>query len=447
LIFHNRIIGNIRSIHYDSKRFFAISLIILAALLVDYYISSALDTFKAQASSSWGILSFSVIAVVCISGQYIILLLTRARLSEYKIIGTQIIALQNSMTIVLYILTVLVAVIILQVYIFSQYHIHLISAVVIIAYGFTSILMGILTYKLLKWFKTKRSLVLFIYGLAAASFTINAVVSATLFEQLLIEKPLIFTQNSAVEFNFECDKNPFKCFIINFQTYSQFSYIILMWCGSIILLHYNIKRIGKPLFWFLIAVPIFTFYVIYISAYDELYQMSSTISKIETPAIEMLLIIVFTAFLGVINGIGFRSVGGLVKTSRSIREYMFAAAYGIVFYFIAANSSVAAAGIPPFGLISISFVPLSAFLLLIGLLNSAVTVAQDSELRREIKRTVIKETKLLDSIGTAHMQEEIEKKVMKLTETLTGETGIEPSLSTEEAKQHVRDVLDEVKKG
>jgi len=125
---------------------------------------------------------------------------------------------------------------------------------------------------------------------------------------------------------------------------------------------------------------------------------------------------------------------------------MFAAAYGIVFYFIAANSSVAAAGIPPFGLISISFVPLSAFLLLVGLLNSAVTVAQDSELRREIKRTVIKETKLLDSIGTTNMQLEIEKKVMKLTEALTEETGIEPSLSTEESKQHMYDVLDEAKK-
>jgi hypothetical protein len=446
LIFHNRIIGSIRSIHYDSKRFFVISLIILAALIVDYYISSALDTFKRQASSPWGVLSFSIIAVVCILGQYVILSITKARLSEYNVIDSQIIGLRKAMTIILYLLTGLVAVSILQIYIFSQYHVHLISAVVIIAYGFTSILMGILAYKLLNWFKTKRSLVIFIYGLAAASFTINAVVSATLFEQLLTEKPLIFTRDSAVEFDFECDKNPFKCFIINFQTYSQFAYIILMWCGSIILLHYNIKRIGKPLFWFLVFVPIFTFYVVYISAYDVLYQMSSTISKIETPAIEILFLVVLTTFLGVINGIGFRSVGGLVKTSRSIKEYMFAAAYGIVFYFIAANSSVAAAGIPPFGLISISFVPLSAFLLLVGLLNSAITVAQDAELRREIKKTVIKETKLLDSIGTAHMQQEIEKKVSKLTETLTEQTGIEPSLSTEEAKQHMRDVLEEAKK-
>jgi hypothetical protein len=446
LIFHNRYLGNICSLHYDSRRFFVVSLIILTALLVDYFVSSALDTFKLQASSSLGVLSFSVIAIICIFGQYIILSITKARLSEYKVKDSQTILLQKAMTMVLYLLTGLVVVSILQIYIFSQYYIHMISAVVIIAYGFTSVLMGFLAYKLLMWFKIKKSPIILIYGLAATFFTINAVGSAILFEQLLVEKPLMFTRDSAVEFNFECDKNPFKCFIINFQTYSQFAYIILMWCGSIILLRYNIKRVGKPLFWFLITVPIITFYVIYISAYDELYQMSSTISKTETPAIEMFFIVIFTTFLGTLNGIGFRSVGRLVKTSRSIREYMFAAAYGIVFYFIAANSTVAAAGIPPFGLISISFVPLSAFLLLVGLLNSAVTVAQDSELRREIKRTVIKETKLLDSLGTAQMHQELERKVVSLTEAITEQTGIKPSLSADEAKHYADDVLKEINK-
>jgi len=418
--------------------------------MVDLYISSAIDTFNLQASSSWGILLFSAIAIICTLGQYIILFVSRVKISEYIVRDSQIITLQKAMTIVLYLLTALVAVNILQIYITTQYYTPLISAVVLIAYGFTSVLMGILTYKLLNWFKSKRSLIVLVYGLAAAAFTVNAVVSAVLFEQLLVEKPLIFTPHSAVEFNFECDTNPFKCFIINFQTYTVYAYIISMWCGSIFLLRHNIKRVGKPSFWFLVTVPIVAFYIIDISAYDELYQMSSTISKQETPAIKMLLIIVFTASLGILNGIGFRSVGRLVKTSHGIREYMFATAYGLVFYFIAANSTVAAAGYPPFGLASISFVPLSAFLILVGLQNSAISIAQDSELRREIKRSVINETRLLENIGTAQMQQEIERKVMRITkaktEVITEQTGIQPSLSGEEAKQYVYDVLHEIKK-
>ena len=142
-------------------------------------------------------------------------------------------------------------------------------------------------------------------------------------------------------FNFECDTNPFKCFITNFQSYTLYAYIFTMWSGSVILLYRNIQRVGKAKFWFLITVPLVTFYITYFSAYDELYQMSSAISKEETPLIKMLVIVLLGAFLGVLNGIGFRSIGKLVRSSRSVREYMICTAYGVVFYFIAANSTVA----------------------------------------------------------------------------------------------------------
>jgi hypothetical protein len=445
----NYILDKLRSSRYESRTFLAISLVVLTFLMVDYYVSSAIDSFKPEVSSSWGIMLFSTIAIVCTLGQYIIFFITKKGISEYNVKDSQIFALQKAMTIVLYVLTALVAVNVLQIYISSWYYTHLISAVVIIAYGFTSMLMGMLTYRLLNWFKSKRSLVTLIYGLAAASFTINAVASAILFEQLLVEKPLIFTSHSEVVFNFECDTNPFKCFITNFQSYTLYAYIFTMWSGSVILLYRNIQRVGKAKFWFLITVPLVTFYITYFSAYDELYQMSSAISKEEMPFIKMLVIVLLGAFLGVLNGIGFRSVGKLVRSSRSVREYMICTAYGVVFYFIAANSTVAAAGYPPFGLVSISFVPLSAFLIVIGLYHSATSVANDSQLRREIKQSIVKETKLLQSIGEAEMEQQIERKVIGLandqTEMLTKQTGIEPSLSLDEAKQYLHEILKEIK--
>jgi hypothetical protein len=192
---------------------------------VDFLISSSIDVFNPQASSKWGIILFSTIAIICIVCQYIILSITRNVTSRYNVRDSQIVALQKVMSIVLYVMTALVAIVLLQIYLFSWYYIHLISAVVVIAYGFTSILMGILAFKLFSWFISKRSLILLIYGIAAASFTINAVVSAILFEQLLVEKPQIFTPHSAVEFNFECEKNPFKCFITNFQSYTVYAYV------------------------------------------------------------------------------------------------------------------------------------------------------------------------------------------------------------------------------
>jgi hypothetical protein len=416
---------------------------------VDFLISSSIDVFNPQASSKWGIILFSTIAIICIVCQYIILSITRNVTSRYNVRDSQIVALQKVMSIVLYVMTALVAIVLLQIYLFSWYYIHLISAVVVIAYGFTSILMGILAFKLFSWFISKRSLILLIYGIAAASFTINAVVSAILFEQLLVEKPQIFTPHSAVEFNFECEKNPFKCFITNFQSYTVYAYVLSMWCGSIILLYPHIKRVGKLKFWVLVAVPLVAFYLGDVSAYGELYQMSFIVNKEQTPVIKMSFIVLFTILLGVLNGISFRSVGKLAKNSRSVMEYMTCTAYGVVFYFIAANSTVAAAGYPPYGLGSIAFVPISAFLIVLGLYYSAISVANDSDLRREIKRSIIKDTKLLGSLGEAQMQQGLEKKVTTLTndkmELIIQQTGIQPSISIEDAKQYLYEVLEELK--
>ena len=92
---------------------------------------------------------------------------------------------------------------------------------------------------------------------------------------------------------------------------------------------------------------------------------------------------------------------------------------------------------------------MSAFLILLGLYYSAISVANDSDLRREIKRSVIKETKLLGSMGEAQMEQELEKKVMKLTndktEIMIEQTGIQPSLSIDEAREYLYEVMEEVK--
>ena len=42
---------------------------------------------------------------------------------------------------------------------------------------------------------------------------------------------------------------------------------------------------------------------------------------------------------------------------------------------------------------------------------SAISISQDSELRKSIRNFAMKESRLLDSIGGAHMEQEIQKRV------------------------------------
>jgi Tfp pilus assembly PilM family ATPase len=98
----------------------------------------------------------------------------------------------------------------------------------------------------------------------------------------------------------------------------------------------------------------------------------------------------------------------------------------------------------------VSFFGLASFLVFVGIYSSAISVAQDSKLRKSIRGFAIEETKLLDSIGTAQMEREIEKKVIGLTKInqnrMAKETGIQSSLSEDDIKRYLKQVIQEVQK-
>ena len=282
--------------------------------------------------------------------------------------------------------------------------------------------------------------------------TINAVTSAILFDILLLEKQDVFSEQSGVEFDFECKDGDLMCFILPFQSYTLMAYFLLLWGGSVLPLRHNIRRVGKLKFWILVSVPLVTFYFMFIYTYDTLYTINeeSDVEENIPFMIHVFLIITAGTSCGILYGIGFRSVSRLVSDSSDIKDYMMIAAYGIVIYFVAGNATVAAAGYPPFGLVSVSFVGLSAFLVLQGIYNSAVSVAHDVDLRRSIKKSALKESKLLDSMGKAEIQHELEKKVMKITKdkagVITQESEVQPSLSEDELKKYFDEVISEVRK-
>ena len=130
---------------------------------------------------------------------------------------------------------------------------------------------------------------------------------------------------------------------------------------------------------------------------------------------------------------------------------MIISAIGIILLFSSKSSAeiLGSAPYPPFGLASVLFVGLSSYLLFIGIYSSAISVSQDSKLRQSIRTIAIKESKLLDTIGSAHMEQEIHRRVASVTkesEKMAEETGIESSLSEEEIKTYLEQVMKELRK-
>jgi hypothetical protein len=98
-----------------------------------------------------------------------------------------------------------------------------------------------------------------------------------------------------------------------------------------------------------------------------------------------------------------------------VRKSLLVSSIGLVILF----SSIALAPLqyslyPPYGLITEAFIPLGAYLLLVGIFTSAVHISRDAAIRRELYRSAINQLDLLRSIGTSEMEKELEGRVKHL---------------------------------
>ena len=100
---------------------------------------------------------------------------------------------------------------------------------------------------------------------------------------------------------------------------------------------------------------------------------------------------------------------------------------------------------PPHGLITEAFIPLGAFLLLVGIYTSAVNVSQDGELRRDFRKSAVAQLNLLRTIGIAQMEKELIKNFKLAEKRYSNLETTQESYSEENVKQIVHKVLEELK--
>jgi len=100
---------------------------------------------------------------------------------------------------------------------------------------------------------------------------------------------------------------------------------------------------------------------------------------------------------------------------------------------------------PPYGLITEAFIPLGAFLLLVGIYTSAINVSQDRELRRDFHESAVAQLGLLRTIGIAQMEKELIRN-FKLVEKRNINLETTQDYSEENVKQIVHEVLEELKR-
>jgi hypothetical protein len=417
-------------------------------VLLDVSISSLVDVYYDFSSSSIGILTFIVTTLALFCGTYIILKIAENKISGKNRNERYDKRLAKAVWTIYYLMILINAFIISQILFFPGYFTGLLSVASSASYGLASFIMGLLAYHFFSWFARNKSLVVLLYGLASTSVSAYVGLVAIIFYvEIVIHQPVVTTLKSAgtfpgIESVFE------EILIVTLPGILTATTFLLFWGGTISILYANIRRIGKARFWILVTAPIIFFLGTLISLFPELQggTPENDLNSIIIP----LYITNFSQIIAIaLFAIAFVSMARAIR-HHQISDFMYITSFGLTLFSIGIIATISGAGYPPFGVPTISLVGPFSFLLYIGLHRSAISTAEDSNLRRNIKVSTQQQLKLLKSIGTAEMERKLEKNIVEVTrlnaDNLMQQSGIEPSLSMDETRQYLYEALDELKK-
>ncbi len=104
---------------------------------------------------------------------------------------------------------------------------------------------------------------------------------------------------------------------------------------------------------------------------------------------------------------------------------------------------------PTYGIAAHSLVLLCACFVSIGWYSLALSIAQDKKLRETIRNEVKDKSNLLDNIGSAQMEQEVQKRVIKIAsqydQRMKEESGASSSMQENDIKVYLEEVINEVK--
>ncbi|MFZ0263618.1 MAG: hypothetical protein WAL42_00915 [Nitrososphaeraceae archaeon] len=332
-----------------------------------------------------------------------------------------------------------------------------------------TIIMGIISFKFFSWYKSseyKNFTVLF-YGIAA--LTLGASIAEDVGTKLLMVQEVKENtpQGEVIQSTFQYkdsekydaqvvrkEVNPdTTSFLIipdsSLEYYNLLNSTVLpiafvfRWIASTTLLRGAYQRIGKlPLsFWIILSLPL----ILYLVGKMPGFFYGESMAGVDEAYRYYFRILFRAGTIGgnIVFGLAFFVIARRIASSR-IKDYLIITGIGDTIVGIALSTSALE---PTYGAAAHSLVLLSSYLFSIGLYVCAISLAQDSSLRKTIRKSNIG---LVDNIGTAQMEQEVRKRILKMVEDgkdrMEEQTGgLSYSVTEKDVREYVELVIDERK--
>ena len=415
-------------------------IILAVTLTIESQIGVIADFIPEELTSIQGIAGFIGIWAIFTVTQYYLLALLKHNYKDRRIRTRFLDMVHRIVSVAQFLLAGIIAVVILQILVSQEYNTITLYVALSISYGIWIVTLGLLAKAFFSWYKSsQKNLMVLIFALSMVAYVINGIFGLYTQVDDLTKRNLVIKSGDVAIF----PESPSWIDNVN-QMASSVAYV-LTWIATVMLLRPYIEKLGKLKFWSIMGATM-AYYLVQYPLFALGYFTPSENSNAITNILFFSLSAIFT---GILFGAAFLSVARTLKLGTAVRNYMIVAAYGFLLFYIAGSATVFQASYPPYGLISVSFTGLSCYLIYNGLYFSAISVSQDISLRQSIRKSVLEQSRLLDSIGTAEMEREIQKQVItvlkKTSAAITERSGVEATMNEDDMKGYVDLVIKELK--
>jgi hypothetical protein len=450
----SNVVGALPPSIIGGKKLLILVSILVVTFMVDSQIGYIADFIPERLATNEGIALFIGIAVVFAIGGILILQYVKTKIKESVARALHLHTTHIGVTIAQYVLIAIIAFVIAQILLTTQYNTVMIAAALSISYGLWIITLALLSRAFLSWLRSsrsnvtvsKRNVMVLILALSMIAYVVNGVTGLANY-LLMLQEQLEVVTSADVAFFPEFDPESQQQQINAVYQISAAVAYVLTWIGTVMLLRPYIHRIGKIKFYaimgsamvyYLIQYPLFVLGIVTPTGESDVEVMNT-----------ILITSIAGVFSGIIFGAAFLSIARTLQKGSALREYMIIAAYGLLLFYVAGTATATQAAYPPFGLASLSFTGLSCYLIYTGLYSSAISVSQDLALRQSIRQSVKEQSKFLESMGTAQMEAELQTRVLstakKASDSMAEETGLESSMTEDDMKDYMEIVMNELK--
>jgi hypothetical protein len=328
----------------------------------------------------------------------------------------------------------------------SEYNVYLLETVAGINLITSSILLAILSSRFIRAFMNVSSKVVLAYSVGIAALSLSGIITFIYIDSFLQRKPDYITSLY----------NPWTSYAPTtvsqiFSAYQLIGIIsfVTLWIATVFLTNHYASR-TKTKYWIMVSIPIIYFASIYLITYLEHLHLLELLRISDNPVYGY----VYNLFLntvktagGIMFGFAFFAISRKISHVQ-LKQSINMAGIGLILLFGAnASSLIIMTPYPPWGIISISFMIVGAYFIVIGLDSAGLYLATDSSLRKIIQISPLKDYDILKSLGQAKVQDAVLSRVQHVSKQVIDELEsnnlVRTSLEPVDIRQYIQEVIRE----